>query len=260
MAHPMTDTGRATPRGVSPRRALRWPTWLRVVVLAAVVVVAVVVTVAAARLLDRREFSSVTLGGPVDRIDLQVARGDVELVAGTSDDVVVQRTTSWRFRGPDLTASVDGSTARIHASCPRVPLPLSDCSVTHRVEVPPGVRVDVRADAGSVVADGLDGWLRIITSNGRVEATGLLTDEILVDTHGGSVTIDFGRPPSRVDVVSGGGDVDLTVPEAMYELRIAAGDGEVTTRVDSVDMAERMIRIDTSGGDVVVDPTGRLAR
>lgn len=256
----MTDlnSSRTLPR--ARRRAQRWPRWLKVIAALVVVVILGAAGLGAARLLDRREFSSVTLAGPVDRIDLQVASGDVELVEGSDGDVTVQRTSAWRLRPPDLVATVDGSTARIHATCPRVLVPLATCSVAHRIEVPEGVRVDVRTDAGTVSAEGLDGWVRIITSNGRVEATDLASDELVVDTHGGDVEAWFTDAPSRVDVATSGGDVELILPEAPYEVSVRSDGGDVETRVETEELAERMIRVRSDGGSVAIDPPPRVPR
>jgi hypothetical protein len=252
MAQPMIDqkSGGAVSRG---DRRPRWSKW---VIAAGVVVIAAVLVSVAVRLLDRRDFGSITLGGPVDRIDIQVARGDVELVAGGSDDVVVQRSSSWRFQRPDLLATIEGSTARVHATCPRL-LPVSGCSVDHRVEVPPGVRVDVRTDSGSVTVADLDGWVRVVTSGGEVRAHGLQSDELLVDTNGGHVNVGFVRAPSRVDVVSGGGDVTVVAPADRYELAVNAGDGEIDDRLGSEEFAERSIQVQTNGGDLNLLPAVR---
>jgi hypothetical protein len=258
MAQPMTDHRPTRPLPRARRRAQRWPLWAKVAMAGVVVAVVMLAVLAASRLLDRRDFSSTTLGGPIQRIDLQIAAGDIKLVAGSSDDVTVQRTSNWRLRRPTTTATVDGSTARIHATCPRVVVPLAACSVDHRVEVPPGVRVDVRTDSGTVTATGLDGWVRIVTSNGRVEASELHTDELIVDTVGGSVSASFGLAPSRVDVRSGGGDIELVLPADMYDIMVAADGGEVDLQVESEDLAERLVQLRSDGGDVIVLP--HLAR
>lgn len=257
MAHPMTD--RPTPVGA--RRAARpWPRWLRVVVVVGVVLLAGVVVLAALRLLDRRDFDSVTLGGPVERIDVQLTSGEVRLVPAEGEDVSVQRSRAWRFRSPEITATVDNGTARVRATCPRVVVPLGHCSADHRIEVPAGVRVDVRTDAGSVRVEGLDGWVRVVTTDGRVTGSDLRSPELIVDTSGGDVEVAFATSPSRVDLESGGGDIDVVVPSDRYEITTVSGGGEVIERVGSEAFAERRIHLRSGGGDIVVETSPRVPR
>jgi hypothetical protein len=230
----------------------RWPTWAKVLAAAGLIVLLGVAAVAAVGLLDRSDFTARTLAGPVVRVEVQVARGDIELVLGSSDDVVVQQTERWRFRRPDTTAVIDGATARIRSTCPRAVMLIGTCSVTHRVEVPPGVRVDVRTDSGEVTVQGLDGWVRVVTSDGRVEGTELRSPEVLVDTSGGKVHLGFDAQPSRVDVDSGGGDVVIVAPGGPYEVQVRAEGGEVEVGIEDEDMAEAIIAVASRGGSVSI--------
>ena len=257
MAHPMTDR----PAPVGARRAARpWPRWLRVVVLIGAVILVGAVVLAALRLLDRREFDSVTLGGPVDRIDVQLSSGEVRLVAAEGEDVAVQRSRAWRFRSPEIEATVDNGTVRVRATCPRVAIPLGHCSADHRIEVPSGVRVDVRTDAGSVQVEGLDGWVRVVTTDGEVTASGLRSPEMIVDSSGGRVEVGFAVSPSRVGLDSGGGDIHLFLPPDRYEITTVAGGGDVAERVGSEAFAERMVDLRSNGGDIIVEPPPRVSR
>lgn len=233
-------------------RRRRWPPRTRLTVIIISVVAFLGLVVLGLSLLDRRDFNALTLGGPVSRIDVQVADGDVELVPGTGDNVVVERTSNWRFRRPDADAYVEQGTARIRSGCPRIVIPGGNCSVTHRIEVPDGVRVDVRTNSGRVWMEGLTGWVRVVTTEGRVVGDGLLSPEVLIDTSGGSVRLDFAQAPSRVAVLSGGRNVRLWLPSGPYEIDVDAADGNVDIEVDTEDLAERVIEIDTDGGDVSV--------
>ncbi|MGY6502575.1 MAG: hypothetical protein ACXIVQ_16955 [Acidimicrobiales bacterium] len=253
-----TSTTATTSRGTrpSPRLPRQWPQWARAVAVLVGLAILSVLIVLGIRLLDRRDFSSVTLGGPVTRIDIQVAEGHVELHPASGDDVVVERTADWRLRRPRSEAYVDGATVRIRAGCPRGLVVVGSCSVTHRIEVPDGVRVDVRTDSGRVWLYEVTGWVRVVTTEGRVVAEGLRSPEVLVDTSGGSVHLDFADAPSRVEVLSGGSNVTLGLPGGPYEFALRSGDGEVDVRVDAEELAERTVAIDSGGGDVWILPPG----
>ena len=257
MAPPITSD--VDPDPAEPTRPGRWPVWLRALLAVGTLALVAVLAILGARLLDRRDFNAVTLGGPVNRIDVQVADGDVELVPGSGDDVVVERSSSWRFRRPDAEAYVDDGTARIRSGCPPIVLVVGSCSVTHRIEVPAGVRVDVRTYSGRVTLGGVTGWVRVVTTEGRVEGDGILSPEVLVDTSGGSVGLAFAGAPSRVAVVSGGSGVDLRLPGGPYELDVRPGDGDVDIDVETDDLAERVIEVDTDGGDVSIRGPGSLS-
>lgn len=244
--------GPDAPDLVLPRRL--WSA--RAVAAVALVVLVPVVSVFVLRLLDRTEFESTALPGPVDRIDVQLARGSVELVPASPDvvDVEIEKTTEWRFSRPSTSSEVDseGGTARIRASCPRIVLVVGTCSVDYRVQVPSGVRVTVRTDSGTVTATGLDGWLRVVTSGGRIVATDLSSPEALIDSGGGSVTLAFESPPSRVETLSRGGAVDITLPDGAYDVRTSPADAETSIAVPTDRSAERSIVIDSGGGHIRV--------
>ncbi|QGG93753.1 DUF4097 family beta strand repeat-containing protein [Actinomarinicola tropica] len=258
----MGDTATQAERGATtrPELALPRPLWsLRRMALIVGLPLLVVLAVFVFSLLDRRELSTTTVAGPIDRVVVQVARGDVELVPaqpGTTD-VSVESISRWRFMRPTaevVQAERERDVVRIDAGCPRVVLVVGVCAVDFLIEVPPGVQVFVRTDDGEVVAEGLDGWARFVTSGGGVSATGLRSDEMLVESHGGAVDLDFASAPSRVDVTSDGGAVSLTVPDAEpYDVRTAGSSGELDIGIEDVGDAERVLRV--RGGDVTIRPT-----
>jgi hypothetical protein len=251
MSEPMASSGTpAERRATAPgRRSPRHP-WL---VASGVTVVLLAVALAfAPRLLDRRSVSTVTVAGPVTRIELDIEQGDVKLVPGTGTDVVVERTLTWRVGRPLVGTDPDGSTLRITATCPSsVPL-IERCWTSHRIEVPVGVDVEVRTGAGSVTAVGLDGWLHLVTARGRVTGEDLEVADLLAETHGGPISVVFSEPPSRVVLASGGGDVDVAMPGGPYDLDVSAAGGELTVAVDTERLAEAMITVASDGGSVTI--------
>lgn len=254
----MGETATQTDRRAGPRPdpQLPRPLWsLRRVALVVGVPLLVVVAVVVVNLLDRRELATTTLPAPIDRIVVQVARGDVELIPAAPDsaDVVIESTSRWRVVRPEVEVVPDGNVARVHGSCPRIVLVVGVCSADFVIEVPAGVQVFVRTDDGSVRAQGLDGWSRLMTSGGTVSVTDMSGPELLVESEGGAVDVEMTSPPSRVDIQSGGGAVSLVLPDHQpYDVRTAGSTGEVEVGIDDVNDAERVIRI--RGGDVSIRP------
>lgn len=257
MGDTSTETATTSDRraGARPEITLPRPLWsLRRVAIVVGIPVLVLVAVLVVNLLDRREIATSTVPGPVDRVVVQVARGDVRLVPAASGttDVSVETTSRWRFMRPTSQVDADGSVTRVSASCPRVVLVVGVCAVDFLIEVPEGVQVFVRTDSGAVEAEGLDGWARFITSGG-VTATDMRGAELLVESRGGGVDVGFAHAPSRVDISAGGGAVAVSVPASEnYDVRTAGSTGEVDVTLDDVNDAERIIRI--RGGDVTVRP------
>lgn len=248
--------GEARPEPELPR-----PLWsVRMVVLVVGLPLLILVAVLAYNLLDRREITSTTIAGPVDRVVIQLARGDVQLVPVTdrTTDVVVESTLRWRFIRPESTAERNppSGVANLTGSCPRVVIILGTCSVDYVVQVPSGTQVYVRTDEGTVVAEGLDGWVRIVTSGGAVTATDMRSPEVLVESEGGAVDLGFTSSPSRVDVASAGGEVAVQVPDgATYDLRTGGTTGELDVTVATDREAERTMRIRSGDGSVTIHAT-----
>jgi hypothetical protein len=247
--------GHARPDPEVPR-----PLWSgRVVALVLGLPLLVLFGIVAMNLLDRREISSSTIAGPVDRVVVQVARGDVELVpapAGTAD-VVVESTLRWRFIRPEAAVRSAGSdVAQLSGSCPRVVIVLGTCAVDYLIQVPSATEVFVRTDAGTVVVEGLDGTVRIVTDGGAVAASDMHSQRVIVESDGGAVDLAFANSPADVDVTSSGGAVTLVVPDgAPYDVRTPRTTGPVDISVTTDREAERRIRVEGGDGSVRISST-----
>ena len=252
-----TSTRIGMGREARPEPELPRPLWsVRRILLVIGLPLLLVVGLVALQLLDRRTVNSETLAGPVDRVVVQVARGDVRLVPAEegSTDLTVERTERWRFIRPETSVRVDrAGVATVTGSCPRIVIVIGSCAVDYVLRVPPGAQVYVRTDHGTVVAEGLDGWVRIVTDGGAVEASGLRSPEVVVESGGGDADLAFAASPSRIDVRSGGGDVAIAVPSgAFYAVDTRGSTGELDVRVEERTDAERTMRIDSGSGSVVV--------
>ena len=94
-----TSTRIGMGREARPEPELPRPLWsVRRILLVVGLPLLLVVGLVALQLLDRRTVNSETLAGPVDRVVVQVARGDVRLVQAEegSTDLTVERTEGLR--------------------------------------------------------------------------------------------------------------------------------------------------------------------
>jgi Putative adhesin len=192
----------------------------------------VVALVVAASLLVKGHTETHVVAQPVGAIVIDGNAGDVTLVHG-SGRVAVRETQHYLLHRPHLGQSVRDGVLTLKPHC-GTHWHFS-CSTDLRVEVPAGVRLDVRTGAGDVTGRQVD------------------ARDVRVHTGAGDVTLSLVGPLSRVSAESGAGDVDLGVPHGTYavDADTGAGDSEVHAVVQDDNAASR-IRLRSGAGDVTL--------
>jgi hypothetical protein len=255
---PDPSTARSSARERPARSASR-----RITALVGVLVVVAGVSagaVAGSRALERERHDQVVLDGPIDRVIIDVDRGDVEVMAMPDRrvrSVSLDRSLAWRIAEPRVSGTVSEGELRLGSRCPRSVPVASACWVDHRVEVPRGTSVEVRVGRGSVTLDGLDATVVVRTHRSPVRATAIGAHEAVVTSDGGAVALSFVDPPSRLVVASGGGDVDLELPGGPYDLDLATSGGAAVVEIDVRPHAEPVLTVASDGGSVHLRPSGR---
>jgi Putative adhesin len=181
---------------------------------------------------------------------VEVARGEVRLVAADRTDTVVEV----RPRDPSDPADVaaaDGTTVefadgRLTVAGPREHgTDVRPGAIDVRVDLPTGSAARVDAAAARVTAEGRLGEARVRTASGdvRLDETG----PARVDTASGDVTL--GRVGGEAHVTAMSGDVDVTAVDGPAVVRSASGRcwvGEVAGD----------LRMNAAGGHLAVDRAG----
>ncbi|GAA3849219.1 hypothetical protein GCM10022243_14000 [Saccharothrix violaceirubra] len=208
------------------------------------------------------------------RVEVDSGSVDVELVAGRSDRVVVDRELNWSFGRPTVREVWDGSTLRISARCPSSPR-LPGCSVRYRVEVPARVAVDARTSSGVLSVVGLTGDLRLTTTSGRITAddvggalwarvqsgdlvgSGLRTDSIDVAATSGGADLRFAEVPDQVKANVRSGDFVMRVPRGggPFAVLLSVESGTRIVDVEQNSTASRKIDVESRSGDVRIQYT-----
>jgi hypothetical protein len=228
--------------------------------------------------------------GPVSRLEVDAGGGgDITVVRELSEMplVTIDSSVKGSIHAPVLRAVKDGTTVRINGNCPEISF--GPCHARIVIRVPAGTAVDVRAGSGDVTADGLSGKVKLETGSGDVNATGLTGDsdlhtssgdvnvrairgvtalrsgsgdinaedlgttDMTADTASGDVELDFAQAPEMVDARTSSGDVDVSVPEGgTYRVEADSGSGDQHLNVKIDPSATRIIRAQTSSGDVTV--------
>nr|WP_202447062.1 DUF4097 family beta strand repeat-containing protein [Streptomyces sp. SID5468] len=182
------------------------------------------------------------------RLTIETTEGSLVVEAA---DVRKVEVTRW-FRGravlgvtPRATWDLTGATLALRTHCAGV---VSSCSIRHKVLVPRGLAVAVRAGDGKVEAEDIgtplnistangsvqvkdcSGDLTLTSHNGKVTATGTGARTVRARSGNGSVQLGFATVPDRVDVTSGNGKVTVELPPASYDVTARSSNG--STHVD----------------------------
>ena len=148
------------------------------------------------------------------------------------------------------------------------------CEVDYRIEVPGTVSVRVRVDNGAVSVEGIGGMVevetkagavdlirtqgpaKVTTSAGNVEGEDLTAEFLDATTSAGRIRLSMARPPSRLGLRTGAGNIDVGLPPADGGYRVAAeaGSGTVDVSVDQNTGGNRAVIANTGAGRISIHP------
>jgi hypothetical protein len=205
---------------------------------------------------------------PVERIEVDLAGGDVTVVGGMTDAVGVTRVLTWSERQkPTVSESFDGTTMRIEQ--PQCANGGHRCAASYDLAVPSSVALSVHTDGGSIRTEGITGTeilhtsggdvtvgrasgnLDLSTSGGSISGSDLSCAETVAGTSGGDITLGYASAPNRVVAGTSGGSVQVSVPSGdRYRVQAGASGGTADVAVSQDPAAARSITARTEGGDV----------
>jgi hypothetical protein len=198
---------------------------------------------------DRRR---TIITGVVHRIVVNTDAGDVDVRAGLTGDVVINRHDAWLLDRPNVRERYANGTLTIDTQCGGLRAVLR-CRADLMIDAPPEIDVVVRADAGDVDLRGLSGRADIETKSGDIRTHRLNPVTVRAMTKAGNVSLDLFGQPARTEARSDAGDVRVVVPYGPYRVDANADAGNV--KVEGVirdDLAPQAISALTDAGDVTV--------
>lgn len=276
----MTPIVEAVPEEATAPEGDGGPTRSRLLVAAAVVLVLLVSGIGGFALLTEGfrttdEYTN-TLAAQTAQLTVDNEAGSVLLQPSTDALVHVYARAQHGAHEPRLTAESGIEGVTVGAECDD---DLADCSVDYLVQVPPAFAIRVRAESGQVSASDLTGRLEVVVDSGDirlddlsgplelhsgsgvVEAHGLRSSTVRVDSDAGDVDMELVAVPDVVEVRSGSGDLGIVVPgTGQYRLAVDSGDGSTAVGVAMDDTSTHSISASTGHGDVTVLPTGRAPK
>ncbi len=189
---------------------------------------------------------------PVERVEIDVIGGDVEVLARPRQRAVrTSRETKSFLGSATVTEELHGGVLHLRARCDLGFI--GTCETNYRVEVPPGVSVHTRSIAGDVLITGVEGDIDVRTTSGDIEMSGLRSRKTRAKSTAGEVTIGVRRVPDRLQARTTAGDVKLVVPAGTYSVEVdtGAGDDTVSGVIDDP-AAGHAITARTTAGDVTI--------
>jgi len=209
----------------------------------------------------------------IERIEVDLSSGSIEVVAADVDEITVTATLSDGFRETGAVQEVVDDRLVLTGTCP---LYLSAfCAVDYDVRVPKDVAVVARVDDGSIRVVGLSGAVDVFSDNSGVELVGLrgpvtvhsangsLTGEDLqspsveASTENGSVDLGFTAAPDTVLATSENGWVEVRLPDVVGDYRVDAGtdNGSTEIGVATDPASSRSVVLRSDNGDLRVLPS-----
>ncbi|MFE6621284.1 DUF4097 family beta strand repeat-containing protein [Streptomyces sp. NPDC057740] len=197
----------------------------------------------------------------------------LEIVAADGNKAGTVEVTRW-FQGtvaigsdPKVTWSMEDDRLVLREKCSGM---IANCSTKHRIEVPRGITVKVKDGDGSVRARGFrdplsvqtgDGSVRVTdssgpldlrTGDGSVRVSGVSSRTVKARSGDGSIRLELGTVPDRVETRSGDGSVTVELPRATYDVATETGDGAVDVSVPRDDTSPHKVSARTGDGKVTV--------
>ncbi|RKE19586.1 hypothetical protein [Streptomyces sp. TLI_171] len=153
---------------------------------------------------DQRKTVSYEVPGRITELVVDGEVGGIEVRAADGPAQVIEKRT-WKDEEPQPTHTLEGGVLKLTYSC-------SQCGVGYEVRVPAGTKLRLTETTGGIVLRGMAGDIRAQTVTGGVEGTGLRAADVTLEATTGGVSAQFAAAPTRAELRTETGGVELTVP------------------------------------------------
>ena len=208
----------------------------------------------------------------VQLIDVELHNGSLTLVGSPEATITVTAELTHGLHRAEQDVAVDGNRLVIRDTCQGPPFAAAFCGAEYTVRVPARLAAVVRSHNGSVLVSRIDGAvdaasgtgsiavdrpvgdLRLRSSNGRVEATTVRSEEVEASSRNGQVSLAFAAPPEDVEATSTNGSGDIVLPDTddAYRVEAASRHGSVDTPVRTDPSSPRTVVAESGNGSVTV--------
>jgi len=201
-----------------------------------------------------------------NRVEIETGNG--EITSSVSSDSLITITLTRWVTGPSAKTHLDdievhvtkdtvNGTLRVSVTIPTSTVRNYGCDAD--IELPASIYVDLVTSNGKMKAAGHQNGLRLVTSNGMIDIAKTAGDAeletsngaIAVDRHSGDITGETANGEIDAEVIMVKSVVNATDTTYGY-CRFKSSNGRITLAVP--DTVGAQIRIETSNGDISVDP------
>jgi len=193
-----------------------------------------------------------------DRVEIETENGEITSSVN-SDSLITITLTKW-VTSPSAKAHLDdievhvtkdttGRVLRIFIDIPDVTVRNYGCDAD--IELPESLYVDLVTSNGKMKAAGHQNGLRLVTSNGMIEIAKTAGDAEL-ETSNGAIAVDRHSGDITGETANGEVTAGVIMPVKDGTCRFISSNGAITVAVP--DSVSATIRIETSNGDISVDP------
>jgi DUF4097 and DUF4098 domain-containing protein YvlB len=235
------------------RRSRHLSPWGRLVAVCVFVLVAASAAMAALWATTSGSSStSFIAAAEVLRVEIELGRGDVEILGGGLDEVNVRRTDHFAYyQSPDEVRTLQDGVLRISSTC--ADLLIGTCSADYHVRISDNVPVVVRAPHGDIRLSSYRGSAELDTTSGSVFVTSFCGFVLQATTKTGDVDVQTDCSADRLELRTGAGDVRVSVPEGRYRVDAASDGGAADVRgLSQADDAPWSIQALSNTGNVTV--------
>jgi predicted outer membrane lipoprotein len=228
-------------------------TWRLLVVLAGVALAAAFALMAGLWLATSgKRTTSYDFAGPLLGIEIDVGRGDVEILGGGRSNVHVRRTERFAYdHEPREQLALEDGVLKIGSDCAR--LVVGTCSADYALTIPDNVAVTIRAADGDVRLRGYRGSAKVTTTRGAIAVEGFCGFALQATAGRGDIRAGTACAPELLELRSDEGDVTAVVPSGRYEIDADTNEGRVAVRgVVAAEDAPWKIQALSGKGDVTV--------
>ncbi len=162
---------------------------------------------------------------PIQRIELEIAAGNIVIVGTQSSALEVRRTDHYAFghRATEQRSLSDG-VLRIVSRCPKIVV--GSCSASYELAVPETVTVTANDSRGNVRLTGFRGSAAVTTGTGDVDVEAYCGFDLAATTGAGHVRIAAACSPQHLEVRTRSGDATALVPPGRYRVSAISGTGQ----------------------------------
>jgi hypothetical protein len=204
-------------------------------------------------LFEQSDHEAVRLDGPVERVELELSGGRVQ-VTGRPGPARLEQRREWLLSAPTVRRRLVRGTLQVHAGCGG--WTLWSCRIELDVGVPPGVPVRASVRAGELRLTRVSGPLRLDVAAGGVELDAVRSRRVEADVSAGGLRGSLARAPRLLDLEMTAGGVELEVPRTSYAVDASSTAGDIHVEGITRDpSAPRVLRLRATAGGAHI--TGR---